>query len=325
MSENGQSAAGESARGKPRIWSILRVFIGIGLIAAILLVVDTEAIIDILSNATPGLTLLALALFVADRLFAAVRWRMLIAGVDEAPPLGRFVSLIFSSTFVAYFLPGGIGGEILRIYGLTRGSVTLSRALASVFVERVLALLALGVLILYGLAVSPAAPPAAVLYAVILSFGAIGFATALIFSPVVRRIVGRLLAQFKLARIQRGIHKVYDSFDVFLTRPMLLVKGMIFALLFQLMRVLAVWVSALALGLDIRFDLLLHVVPIVNLVTQIPVSIGGLGVREASYVALFGLAGIASETAVALSLMTYALLVLAVTPGGLVIAKRGLT
>lgn len=318
------SAGAESPAPKRR-WTFLRVALGLGLLAAVLLFVDTDAIVRILSGAAIGITLIALALFVAERVFAAVRWRMLIAGIGEAPPLGRFVSLIFSSTFLAFFLPGGVGGEIFRIYGLTRGAISIGRAVASVFVERVLALVALGMMILWGLAAAPFTPPTAVLQAVILSFAAIAFACAVIFSRRVRRIVDRLLVHPRLAKIRGFSEKLYESFDIFLTHKMLLATGFLFAIFFQLLRVVAVWVSALALGFDLPFELFLYAVPIVNLITQIPISIGGLGVREATYAALFGLAGIPAESAVALSLLTYALSVLAVTPGAYVIARRGLT
>lgn len=302
----------------------LRLAVGLGLLVAIFLVVDRDALGAIFAQTSPGLLLLALGLFVLERVVAAVRWRMLIAGLGEAPPLSRFISLIFSATFLAFFLPGGVGGEIFRIYGLTRGKIDLSRALASVFVERVLALVALGMLILWGLANAPFSPPSAVLNAVILSFLAIGFATALIFSPGVRRLTDRALAAPRLAKLRAGLEKLYASFDVFLARPGLLALGLVFAIGFQLLRVVAVWVAALALGLDLPFALFVYTVPIVNLVTQIPISIGGLGVREATYAALFGLAGIAIETAVALSLLTYGLSILAVCPGAITFARRGL-
>ncbi len=307
-----------------RRWLIFRVLLGLGLLGAIFLFVDARAILNILGGASPLITLAALALFMGERVFAAFRWRMLIAGVGEAPPFGRFVSLIFSATFIAFFLPGGVAGEIFRIYGLTRGAIAVSRALASVFVERVLALVALGLLIVIGLATAPFSPPAAVVHAVLLSFAAIGFACALVFSRTVRRIVDRVLVHPRLARVRRGMFKVYESFDIFLTHRTLLGLSFLVAIVFQLFRVLCVWAAAEALGLDFPVEIFLYAVPIVNLVTQIPISIGGIGVREATFVALFGLAGIAPESAVAVSLMTYALSVLAVTPGALVIARKGL-
>ena len=304
------------------VW--LRLAFGIGILVAIFWVVDRQAIAKIFLEANALILVVALAVFILERVVSAARWRMLIAGIGPAPPLSRFVSLIFTSTFLAFFLPGGVGGEIFRIYGLTRGTVELSRALASVFVERVLALVALGILILWGLASSPFSTPAALIYAIVLSFLAIGFACALIFSPSVRRFANWLLRSPKLAKVRAGLDKLYENFDVFLTHRKLLAWGLLAAIGFQLLRVVAVWIGAIALGLNLPFELFLYAVPIVNLVTQIPISIGGLGLREASFAALLGLAGVSLEAAISISLLTYALSILAVCPGAVTFAKRGL-
>ncbi|MEZ5823258.1 MAG: lysylphosphatidylglycerol synthase transmembrane domain-containing protein [Geminicoccaceae bacterium] len=319
LAESVEKAAPGSRKG---LW--LRLVLGLGILAGIFFVVDRKAIGGILAGADPLLLVAALALFVLERVVAAMRWRMLIAGIGEAPPLSRFISLIFSSTFLAFFLPGGVGGEIFRIYGLTRGRIDMSRALASVFVERILALVALGMLILWGLANSPFSPPDAVLFAILLSFSVIAFACALVFSPAVRRLTTRLLQSGRLAKWQAGIDNLFGNFDAFLTRPGLLAYGFVFAIGFQLLRVVAVWVGALALGMDYPFALFLYAVPSVNLITQIPISIGGVGVREASFAALLGLAGVSLEAAVAISLLTYALSILAVCPGAITFARQGL-
>ena len=322
IDEEAIAKASEGRKPTKGLWP--RLVIGLGVLAAIFYVVDRQAIAEIFSQANPLMLILALALFILERVFSAARWRMLIAGIGDAPPLSRFVSLIFSSTFLAFFLPGGVGGEIFRIYGLTRGTVELSRALASVFVERILALVALGILILWGLASSPFSPPTALLYAIVLSFLAIGFACALIFSPAVRRLANWLLRSKRLTKLRAGLEKLYTNFDVFLAHRKLLALGLVAAVGFQILRVVAVWVGALALGLDVPFELFLYAVPIVNLVTQIPISIGGLGLREASFAALLGLAGVNLETAISISLLTYALSILAVCPGAITFAKRGL-
>ena len=321
---DGPAAAAGAAvsRRWPKI--LLRVGIGLALLAAVAWFVDIGSTFEILSGARPGPLLVALALFVLERVVAAVRWRMLISGLGPAPPLSRFVSLLFSATFVAYFLPGGLGGEVFRIWGLTRGAITVSRALASVFVERVLALVALGMLILWGLATAPFRAPVAVLDAVLISLAIIAVGTLMLFSKAMRRLVDRCLPGQRLARIRGALSRLYENFDLYLAKPGLLALGLVFAIAFQLLRVVLVWASAWALGMDVPVEILLFAVPIVNLITQLPISVGGLGVREASYAALLGLAGVTPEAAVALSLLTYALSVLSVTPGAVTLARGGI-
>jgi hypothetical protein len=73
------------------------------------------------------------------------------------------------------------------------------------------------------------------------------------------------------------------------------------------------------LGLGLAPALIAVVVPLVLIATALPVSIGGFGVREGSYVALLADAGVSSGDATLLSLLSAAAMALASLPGGLVL------
>src|SRR3546814_3733401 len=98
---------------------------------------------------------------------------------------------------------------------------------------------------------------------------------------------------------------------------------MVAAICFQLFRVLQVVAAAWALGLDFPIAHFFIFVPIVNLLTQIPLTVGGLGLREAGFVSLFGVVGMNAESALALSLLVYAMSVAATLPGAWFFLRRG--
>src|SRR3546814_16191301 len=81
--------------------------------------------------------------------------------------------------------------------------------------------------------------------------------------------------------------------------------------------------AAWALGLHFPIAHFFIFVPIVNLLTQIPLTVGGLGLREAGFVSLFGVVGMNAESALALSLLVYAMSVAATLPAAWFFLRRG--
>lgn len=83
---------------------------------------------------------------------------------------------------------------------------------------------------------------------------------------------------------------------------------------------LTLGVYSIALGLDLDVTLLdcLALIPPVILITTLPISIAGWGVREGAMVAAFSLIGVAAEGALALSLLFGLLVVVTSLPGGVI-------
>jgi uncharacterized membrane protein YbhN (UPF0104 family) len=93
------------------------------------------------------------------------------------------------------------------------------------------------------------------------------------------------------------------------------------SLVLQLCSIGLSWVVGIALGTAVPAGLYLALVPLVWVVTLLPVTIGGVGLREAAFVYLFGSAGVSSELSLGISLGTYAGLLFSGLLGGLVLAR----
>jgi hypothetical protein len=92
---------------------------------------------------------------------------------------------------------------------------------------------------------------------------------------------------------------------------------------FQALIALAAWLIARSIALGVPFSALLATLPVVLVLAAAPVSIGGLGVREGSYVLLLGQVGVGATDATLFSLMTATAFAIASLPGGLALLKRG--
>jgi len=91
----------------------------------------------------------------------------------------------------------------------------------------------------------------------------------------------------------------------------------------QVIVIVSIWWIARALAIATPLAYFFVIVPLVSLVESIPVSIFGIGTRDVSYVYLLGLAGVAEESALSVSLLYLLLSLLYASFGGLVFSLRG--
>ena len=239
----------------------------------------------------------AFIVFLLQSALNAKRWMVVMAffGVNS-----RFLPILritFISLFVNQGLPSFIGGDALRVYWLNRKEKQLKEAVNSVLVDRIIALIGLaaflfigapGFIYLFGLtsATEGVLLLSGAVFVGILTF----FSLPVMFSPnstikLLRNLVElasrtkRLLFSAKMGKVvvvqAIGIHGL---------------------------SVFAIYLLALGFGSSVSFIDLLIVIPPVILISVMPISIAGWGVRESAMIAALGMLAVPAETALALSL-----------------------
>jgi uncharacterized membrane protein YbhN (UPF0104 family) len=108
-----------------------------------------------------------------------------------------------------------------------------------------------------------------------------------------------------LSRRER-FHRLLAPMMPYLSRPVALTPAIALSTLLQLALATCQYLLAVGLGLDIALATFILIVPIANVIAALPVTINGLGMREASYLVLLGMAGVSKEHAVALSILYFA-------------------
>jgi glycosyltransferase 2 family protein len=311
------------AREGPPWAQLARIAVSVGLLAYLFVVIDVGAALAILGGAHGALLLAMVCVAVAERIFAAWRWYLLLRLSDHDIRFPRVLRLTLVSSFAGYAFPGSVGVEAVRIYGVTRTTADLGHAVSSVLVERMLAMLALMLLIAIGLAFS-AMPWPALEWVLWVSFAALLSGVLLIMLPAGRRATLALLPGGRLAPIRNKLAEIYAALDVYRRRPGVVWLSLGAAVVFQLLRVVMAALGAWALGAETGLFVFLAIVPAVGLITTLPISIGGFGVQEVGFVYLFGMAGMAGETALALSLLLHLMVLVAIVPGAWLYWRRGL-
>ena len=113
----------------------------------------------------------------------------------------------------------------------------------------------------------------------------------------------------------RGFHNAYVDY---VKLPSAIFVAFLAGAAVQLNGIIVAYLLAKALGLDIEFATLLIFIPVTSAIAKIPVTFGGIGLREGSYVLLFGYIGVSPSHSVALSLLTFAVILFFVIGGGII-------
>lgn len=310
------------------IWPWLRVGISLGLCSFLLASADSARILQTLAAIDVGWLAVLLVWVVLDRVYAAYRWWVLLPdGVRAAGlRLRDVVRITYVSGFLGYFMPGAVGVEVARIYGLARSGRDLALAVSSVAVDRVFGMAGLVVVVSVGFWISPPLLPESVLAAIGLVITCGVVATFALMSRALRDLALHVLDRSPAViavRARGSIEKLYTRLDDYRGRHGLLAWSLLLAIGFQVLRVLRIVVTGWAIGIDMAIGPFFLIVPTVFLLTLLPISVAGLGVREVGYVYLFGLFGMAAEDALLLSLLGFALGLAGTLPGAWLYAFGG--
>jgi uncharacterized protein (TIRG00374 family) len=302
----------------------LRATISIGLLAWVISGIDLRSAGEAMLRANLLLVPVIFFLVIVERLLASLRWYLLVRG-DPRVTYWRITRLLFTTTFAGFFFPGTVGVELLRVYTLGRGIANIALAFSSVLVERIQALTALAMLTLIALASAPPGMPPEIAPTAWIGLAVLMGSTALLLWQPFRTMTFRLLPGSRLERLRFQLAKVYDCLDLYRRQPGPMAFGLLVAVGFQVLRIAQVVVGAWALGIDLPVQYYFVIMPTIILLTLLPISIAaGLGVREAAFVHLFGLVGMAGDAAFSLSLFVYVISFSAGLPGAWMYARSGL-
>jgi len=287
---------------KKTILFSLKAIISISLLSFLLMSVDWDTVFNNLSNANILLVVVASSLNVIERFELTYKWNLLIRVRKVMVSFGRLFLINSIGTFLGLFLPSSVGTDVVRSYYLVKNNDEKSVSISSVFVDRVLGLFAL--LIIGVVAVFFAGD-------IISKFNIKFYVITLLVIAVISFylfqkdwVVNYLKKIQNLTKHKKifeyGI-KLHDSILEYKKYPKTLWLTFFITLLVQVTRVLTYYYIALAFNIDIPLVYFFLFVPLIMIVIMLPISIGGLGLREGAFVGFFTLVGMSMDDAIIIS------------------------
>jgi uncharacterized membrane protein YbhN (UPF0104 family) len=314
------------SRARSLALSAFKAVVSIGLLAVLFSRVDLARLWSVARQASPAWLMAALALYLMMVLASALRWGILLRAQHVRLPYSFLTQSFLVATFFNNFLPSNIGGDVVRITDTAKAAGSKTLATTVVLIDRGLGLLGLALMAATGaslmqrMAVGPVGP--AMLWAGF-GLGAIVATPALLMPEKVGRLL-QPLRVFHQEWVDARIEKLTDTLTRFKETPAALAGCFAGAVVVQGILVGFYVAIARSMNIPIGFAELAVIVPVSFIVQMVPVSVNGFGVREATFGFYFTRLGLPLESALLVSFVGAALIMLFSLTGGVAYLRRSM-
>ncbi|MCG6976347.1 MAG: flippase-like domain-containing protein, partial [Acidiferrobacterales bacterium] len=264
-----------------------KLLVSLGLFILIFRAVHIREVLEVVRSLNPWLLVPALALQILSALVAALRWYMIMRELDFRETAGFYIRSYFKGTFFNQALPTSIGGDALRVLEAAKVGGGKREAFYGVFIDRIVGLLGLLLLNLIAIFSKPVfleqGYPA--VHYTIIAMALFGFAGVFVLTLLgdVKWLAGNRITKL-IHDLSHRIRTVYRSGRTITLQTAL-------SVIIHLLSMMTVYLIGRSIGLDYGLLIYLVVVPPVILLTIVPISLAGWGVRETGMVGLFLLIG----------------------------------
>ncbi len=303
----------------------LRILLGVVFttlaVAYILLKIDLGQTWDTLKAADLWWFALAVTIMLVTVVPMAMRWQWLLRAQGIRDRLGWLTRAYYVSYTAGQILPTSIGGDAVRIFETAKRHPGRSGDLtAIVLIERGLGGAATVLLGAVGFVLAIGHYNVT---AYLWLEGAFVFGTLLLiglfFARSARPLLVRTRPLLARMRIERPLRSFYDGVHHYRGHPRLLLNVFVFTTAIQAVRILSIWASCRAVGIDLSPRIYYVMGPLFFLVLLVPFTLNGFAVREAFFVSFLGSVGVSADAAFAAGFLFFLVTVVLALPGAAIL------
>ncbi len=303
---------------------VLKLAVSVLLLVFLLKKIGLENFLNHLAQAQPGWILAGIASFLVSNFLGSLQWYLLMKRSGMRLPYGETLKFYFIGLFFNNFFLSNLGGDVFRIYYASRSTEQTAGAISTVFLDRfigftMLTFLSLigGLLILQENYLRTILP---VLFVTLFFW----FLIFLVFfkRSLARRFYPVISWLFSDSIVQKMVD-LYEVIHQFRNAKLYLLGLMGISLFVQFFRVGIHYFAGLALGVHVGIQFFMLFVPLIALLASLPISIGGLGVREQSGVVLFARLGLSAGITASMEFLAYLMTITGSLPGAVLFLFAG--
>lgn len=298
---------------RARLTATMKFLLRIGLSVCLLVWLMSRTNLHDLLKAFLDLSLfvwaIAFLMYLASQVIASIRWYFLAHALDFSGPWFTYLKYYFVGMYFNLFLPTSVGGDVFKIHFISRGEPKKLRATYSILADRLFGFAAMFLLgagaVLIGHGILPYQ------FEHLLHVAGICILSSFLGLPMAYKLVSSIWPE---------LGKKLAVFLVFWEKPKALGAALSLSLALQILGISAVALLAEDMGLGPPLLFYFAAFPLVAILTILPISFNGIGVREGGFIFFLGLKGISAEKALTLSLSFFAIQIAASLIGGLAYA-----
>ncbi len=266
---------------------------------------------------------LAVLIFFSTQSVSTLRWSIILKK-DMKISYSRLFSIYFIGMFFNNFLPTMVGGDIVKGYYLYRSSKRGDISVASIFMDRYSGFAAL--ILITSVALIPGyvrikgtGLPAAFVFLI----GGFVSASLVIWVESLHGWAMSVLTKIHFYGINKKIDTFYNVLMGYKNHHRLLLKVFLCSIYIQAGVIIGYYILGRGLGINIPIGYFFLYIPLTTMISMLPISLSGLGIREGAFIFLFTKVGATLEQAMTLSLMWFAITALVSLIGGIEYIRMG--
>lgn len=259
-------------------------------------IANTENVTALLLEIRVEFFIFSITIFAFQSVLAAMRQWLLLRILAPQVSLGAVVDITFAGLFLGQFLPSGLGADIVKFSILRFRKIPTAHALQAITNDRVFTLIFFIILsaLFAPLVLSKIADP------VYLRVIVISLSLFILACAVILLLQTASVARLVNIRFIKPVLEQTVNFFPQLNKKLMLKYICVSLVTFALMAV-SLLVVAAAIEVHVEFSHLILFLPFIVLLSSVPISIGGWGLREFSFILLFGTVSLDADQAIALS------------------------
>jgi uncharacterized membrane protein YbhN (UPF0104 family) len=281
---------------------LIRLTVSAAVVALVWRQLAAGEVLGLLASAPWWAFAVPTALMLTNAWLHALRTKLLLRAAGVSVPLWPLYGALLRAVFVGLVLPTG-GGELAKVAMVGRLTGRPDAALAALAAARLLELIPWSALLLFGLASGIIGhDPLLVVTATIASSAFLG---AVLIAAVGARL-GPALARRLPGRLGLFAERSAQALLAVGQQPALVAAALALAVPFALLNGLAIWTALHGHGIALRYIEVLAIFPAADVLTSLPITISGVGVREGVFVHVLAPFGVGEAAAVAAGLTRWA-------------------
>ena len=284
---------------KKKIFLILRIVVGLGIILVLFRFISYKNLIHLYRSSIKSYLVLAFLVFIIINIIGAFRWRFILHSLGLIISIREALYVCFSSLFFNLFFPSLLGADLFRGVSLSYHHKNTYKVISSVVMDRFSG----------GFGLILVSLPAVILGRKYISQAniIIGITVFLIVSILIVSIVSnKSLFQYFNHCIKDGIFKsrlvkLYNELYFFRENPKIFFNSLIYSFTIQAATCLIFFIISRAFFLKLNIIYFFILIPIIQFIAILPVTIAGMGTRGAAIVYFFSIIGVDKSVALSIS------------------------
>lgn len=307
---------------KTKLFLLLRIVISLLLLALLLFLAraNLAKIGELLKSVDLALFSWGFLIFLLTNIFMAWRLQIVLAAQKIVLKLKDLLALTLIGYFFTNFMPTAVGGDLVKGYYISKKDGRKLNSYTAILFDRVIGMFSIA--LIAGIALvwmRQEIERQFIAWAIILLLlGCLALGLALIYRGLLSRVsrATGALRLLQVLKIDAAVKKIYGALSIYLKNKQVISQTLGLSLVTQVISFYSIFIFARSLGFELPWGRIILIMPLISIISMLPVTLNGLGLREWGFVFFFG-QNIGAAGALSLSVLYLAAFLLTSLIGGI--------